>query len=524
MGCPQGVFVIQAGRTIMQAEYHTARSAEPFSVRYVIIRRKIPKWRIAMKHHRFLFVPDSFKGSLSSAEIIRILKEEAKAFFPDAECLCMPIADGGEGTLDAMLSAVGGDRRFVEATDPLLRPIRCCYGVIHKTDSALPSGFDRAGAGMTSNVPLRSGSGRFERDLDKIVPLKSARSYSKAAAASDRNTTPPSARSSDTASSQDTAVIEMAMASGLPLLAPGERNPLHTTTYGTGQLIRAALEDGYRRIIIGIGGSATNDLGLGALSALGVHFRDASGKELIPTGGTLSQICDFETDDFFALAREAKITVMCDITNPLTGPLGAASVFAGQKGASEKEIEILEEGALHICRLIRTKWNAGFARTAGTAAFVPADTPDINAGIISDFSDVPGAGAAGGLGWGLHRFLNARLCSGIDTLIRMYDLDVRLDQVDLVISGEGHADAQSARGKVLSGIGALCRKHNVPLIAIVGGMSMDASALYDCGVTSILTTVNDIMTIESAMHNAEPLMRSAANRLFRLLAACSRSS
>lgn len=371
---------------------------------------------------KFIFAPDSFKGSLTSREIIRILTEQAKEVFPQTEIVPLLTADGGEGTLEAILSSRVGTCKKVPVKDPLFKEITAEYGILK----------------------------------DK------------------------------------TAVVEMAKASGLTLVEKQFRNPLNTTTYGTGQLIADAIKEGCRKIIVGAGGSATNDGGIGVLSALGIKFLDCNGKELMPCGKNLIKICDIDDSGLVPLVTKTKFIVMCDIKNPLLGKSGAARVFAPQKGASLEDIDILERGMKNLKQIVRKKYH-------------------------KDLSEIPGAGAAGGLAWGLCTFLNASMKSGIMTVLELTGFEQKLDGTDLVITGEGHADSQSASGKVLSGIGEICQKKGIPVIAVVGGMAEDAEVLYEKGITSFVTLVNDIMELEYAINNAEILLKNAAKRLFRQL-------
>lgn len=371
---------------------------------------------------KFVFAPDSFKGSLTSQEIIRILAEEAAVVFPDAEIIFLPTADGGEGTLEVILNSRKGKRKKISVKNPLFEEITAEYGILEN----------------------------------------------------------------------GTAIIEMAKASGLPLIQKPFRNPLNTTTYGTGQLITDAMEAGCRTIVVGVGGSATNDGGMGALAALGIRFLDRNGNELVPCGRNMTHICQIDDSSRNPLLAQTKFIIMCDIKNPLLGECGAAKVFASQKGAGFEDIDILENGMKNFREVVRQKYH-------------------------KDLSDIPGTGAAGGLAWGLSTFLNATLQSGISMVLELAEFHKKLENTDLVITGEGHADSQSAEGKVLSGIGAICQEKGIPVIAVVGGMSEDAGILYEKGITSFVPVVNDIMESDYAMKHADRLLKSAAKNLFRQL-------
>lgn len=370
---------------------------------------------------RFLFASDSFKGSLSSGDIIGLLEEKMKQVFPDAICKGVVVADGGEGTVDAILSATGGEREYLDVKNPLLDTVRAYYGKVG-----------------------------------------------------------------------DKAIIEMALASGLPLLKPDERNPLYTSTYGTGELIQSALNNGYRDITIAIGGSATNDGGMGAMIALGVRFLDVDGKELTGIGENLAKVASIDISGLHEAVKDTKFTVMCDVNNPLTGERGATYTFAPQKGAGDKELVILEEGMLHYADIIK--------RDLGV-----------------DINDVAGAGAAGGLGAALMVFLKAKLQAGIERVLDLIEFDTLLEDTDICITGEGRIDWQSAHGKVPSGIGNRCKKKNIPAFVIAGGMGKGASDIYEHGIESIITTVNAPMSVEEAIADARELYADAAERAFRLI-------
>lgn len=369
---------------------------------------------------KILLAPDSFKGSLTSLQVIGHLEKAAREHFPDAEIIRVPIADGGEGTVEAMITAGGGEYRHVHVTDPLGRPVEAVYGVLH---------------------------GR-------------------------------------------TAVIEMAQASGLPLLQQQERNPLVTTTYGTGEMIRAALEEGFREILIGIGGSATNDGGMGAARALGVRFLDAAGREVGQGGQDLAQVEQIDTSCIHPQLKECCITVMCDVDNPLTGPDGATYTFGPQKGAGEAMLVQLEAGMQHYAEVVRRQWGR-------------------------DMDSIPGAGAAGGLGAALAVFFGAGMRKGIDAVMEAVRIDTLLEEVNLVITGEGRMDGQSARGKVPVGIAQRCKQRGIPVIALVGSMGLQAEAVYTAGIDCIFPVIPAPMTLEEAMRQADVLVAEAADRLFR---------
>ncbi|MCI8534033.1 MAG: glycerate kinase [Hungatella sp.] len=371
---------------------------------------------------RFLFASDSFKGSLSSEKIIELLKESAENVFPGCETRGIPIADGGEGTVDAVIAVTKGEKRVIEVHGPLMENVESSYGIFHG----------------------------------------------------------------------DCAIIEMAAASGLPMVSPEKRNPLNTTTYGTGELIRDALDQGYQKISIAIGGSATNDGGMGAMRALGIRFLDAEGKELEGRGSDLAKVVDIDSTNLHSAVAEAEFTVMCDVNNPLTGPKGATYTFGKQKGGTPEILDELEMGMKNYAMVIQKKF-----------------------GINVD--SIAGAGAAGGLGAALCVFLNAEMKSGIETVLDLIDFDGLLEETDLVVTGEGQIDWQSAFGKVPSGIGQRCQAKGIPAVAVVGGMGSGAEKIYEFGVESIIPTINGAMEMEEALERAEELYRGATERMFRMI-------
>lgn len=288
------------------------------------------------------------------------------------------------------------------------------------------------------------------------------------------------------------AIIEMAEASGLPLVPSGKRNPKKTTSCGTGMLIRDALENGITDITIAIGGSATNDGGMGAMQALGIKFLDENNNELTGCGENLSKVKNIDLDNLHHAVAKTNFTVMCDVTNPLLGNQGATYIFGRQKGADDTMLAELEYGMSIYANKIKSI-------------------------IGKDISGKEGSGAAGGLGFALMAFLGAKLQSGIDVVLDLLDFDKKLKDVDLVITGEGRMDNQSAFGKVPSGIGKRCKKMGVPAVAIVGGLLSGYESIYNCGIESVTTTINGAMTIDEALANSEDLYLDAARRLLRMI-------
>lgn len=371
---------------------------------------------------KFLFASDSFKGTLSSEKIIELLTESANKVFPGCETAGTLIADGGEGTVDAVIAMTKGSLIEVSVHGPLMEETTAVYGKIN----------------------------------------------------------------------EESAIIEMAAASGLPMVPAELRNPLNTTTYGTGELIKDALDKGFRNISIALGGSATNDGGMGAMAALGVKFLDNDGKELKGQGSDLAKVAKVDISGLHPAVKEAAFTVMCDVNNPLTGPDGATYTFGKQKGGTPEILDELEAGM------------KSYAKVAGEA-------------LGRDIDNLPGAGAAGGLGAAACGFLNATLKSGIETVLDLIDFDRMLEGVDVVVTGEGRIDWQSAFGKVPSGIGMRCKNKGIPAVAIVGGMGKGAEKIYEFGVESIIPTINGAMDIDEALERAEELYQGAAERMFRFL-------
>lgn len=373
---------------------------------------------------KFLFASDSFKGTLSSQKTAELLTEAAREIFPDCQCDSIVVADGGEGTTDAVLAATDGKKISVQVHGPLWESITCNYGMLD----------------------------------------------------------------------EKRAVMEMAAASGLPLVPEEKKDPRYTTSYGTGEMIADALNRGFRDISIAIGGSATNDGGIGCIRALGGKFLDENNQELKGCGEDLIKIRKIDLSGLNPLIKECKFTVMCDVTNPLCGKDGATYTFGRQKGATPEIQKELETGMCNYRDILKEQF-------------------DLN------MDQIPGAGAAGGLGTALMVFLNGTLKSGIETVLDLVDFDEHLKNVDIVVTGEGATDWQSVFGKVMQGVGVHCKNHHIPAVAIVGSMGTGAEDIFDYGIDSIITTVNGIMPLSDALNHAEELYIGAARRLFRLLKA-----
>lgn len=373
---------------------------------------------------KILFAPDSFKGSLSALESCDILEKVTQRIFPGARTVSVPVADGGEGTVDALLRAMGGRRIQTPVTGPLFEPETAEWGL-------LPDG--------------------------------------------------------------KTAIMEMAQASGLPYVPAECRDPRQTTSLGTGEMMAAALKMGVRNILIGIGGSATNDGGMGMLAALGARFTDKDGQDVRPVGGQMKQVEHVDLTALMPQLKQAQITVICDVTNPLLGENGATFVYGPQKGASPQIREELEAGMAH------------YAAIVSNAA-------------EREIAHFPGAGAAGGLGAALGGVLGAKLKSGIDAVLDAVDFDQKLEGVSLAITGEGRIDGQSVQfGKVPAGVARRCAAKGIPTAVIVGGIGDGAEGLFDLCESTIQTTVNGPMSLEQAMRDAPALYEAAAERLLRAI-------
>jgi glycerate kinase len=371
---------------------------------------------------KIVIAPDSLKESLSAAEAARAIERGVLAACPSAETVRVPVADGGEGTTEALVKATGGEFRTARVTGPLRRPVEARWGVL--------------------------GDGR-------------------------------------------TAVIEMAQASGLELLRPDERDPMRTTTRGTGELIRCALKEGVDRLIIGIGGSATVDGGTGMGRALGVRFLAAGGREIAECcGGRLGDIERIELDGRERRVGEAEFVVASDVTNPLTGPDGAARVYGPQKGATPPEVEELEAGLENLARVIEECLGEGVA-------------------------ELPGAGAAGGLGAGLVAFCGAKLQSGVKTVIEAVHLRERIDGADLVITAEGRLDRQSAFGKATAGVVEAARDGGKPAIALAGALGEGYGELREAGLTAAFCVADRPMDLDTAMERAAEMLERSAEEVVR---------
>nr|WP_028535129.1 glycerate kinase [Paludibacterium yongneupense] len=371
---------------------------------------------------KIVIAPDSFKESLSAAQVAAQIEAGFRCIFPDADYVALPMADGGEGTVDALVAAASGRRVHVTVTGPACAPLPSFFGLL--------------------------GGGRL-------------------------------------------AVIEMAAASGLALLPAACRNPLHTTTRGTGELMLAALDQGCRHLLLGLGGSATSDGGAGMLQALGARLIDREGCS-IPCGGAgLAKLADIDLTTLDPRLAECRIDVACDVDNPLLGPDGAAAVFGPQKGATPGMVAELE---------------AGLGRFADIIA--------MRLGI--DVRAIPGGGAAGGMGAALAGLLGATMRPGIEIVIEAAGLDAALDGADLLITGEGRIDGQTARGKTPMGVARVARQHGVPVIGIAGSLSPDVDAACGHGIDAVFSVLYRPCSLQEALRDAADNIYLAARNVAAL--------
>lgn len=372
--------------------------------------------------NKFILIPDSFKGTMSSSDICAIMAEQIAAVYPDAQAVSLPVADGGEGTVDSFLEALGGEKRILSVTGPLGESMEGFYGIL--------------------------GDGK-------------------------------------------TAVVEMAAAAGLPLVL-GRENPLLTTTYGVGELILNAAKSGVESIVVGLGGSSTNDGGCGAAAAVGVRFLNGAGEAFVPTGGTLKDIASIDISGLHPAVRDVRVTAMCDIDNPMYGPSGAAYIFGPQKGADPAVVEELDAGVRHLAEVIR--------RDLG-----------------QNLDEVPGTGAAGAMGAGMVAFFGASLQMGIETILDVVMFDELASDADIVLTGEGKIDGQSLRGKVVVGVARRASKLGVPVVAVVGDIGDNIAELYGQGISGIFSINRVAVEMDSARSRSRTDMALTVENLLRFL-------
>ncbi len=371
---------------------------------------------------KIVIAPQGFKGNLTALEVARAIETGVKRIVPDAMTVLKPMADGGEGTVQALVDATGGEIVTTGVTGPLGERVSAHWGILS----------------------------------DKV-----------------------------------TAVIEMASASGLPLVPREKLNPLVATTYGTGELIQAALDRGCRKLIIGIGGSATNDGGAGMARALGTRFLDAEGKELPPGGAALARLEHIDVSNLDPRLEGFEVTLASDVNNPLCGPRGASAIYGPQKGATPELVAQLDAALAHYADVIRKDLGV-------------------------DYRDVPGAGAAGGLGMGLMVFLKAQMIPGIDVVIEATNLVADLEGADLVFTAEGRIDCQSAMGKVPTGVALKAKEFGSPVIALAGEVADDCRVVYEQGIDAVLSIAPGPVSLEQSMAVADKYISNAAECAMRL--------
>ena len=371
---------------------------------------------------KFVLIPDSFKGTLSSLKICEIMSNSIKKFFPDAKIVQIPVADGGEGSVDCFLSALGGEKVFITASDPYMQKINAYYG---------------------------------------ILPDKK------------------------------TAVIEMASCAGLPLIE-NNKNPLKTTTFGVGELVLDAISKGVTKIILGLGGSSTNDFGCGMAYALGVRFYDSNGNSFMPVGESLDKVKKIDISNLDNRLSTVEIITMCDIDNPPYGKQGAAHVFAPQKGATETDVVLLDNGVKNMCDVYLKDYGV-------------------------DLSSLKGGGAAGAMGAGMVAFFNSKLQMGINAVLDTVDFIKKIQGADYIFTGEGKIDSQSLRGKVVIGVSRVAKRYGVPVIAIVGGAEGDMQGAYNEGVSAIFTINKLPKDFSVSRYDSEENLQFTTDNLLRIL-------
>jgi len=464
-----------------------------------------------------IIAPDSFKGSLTAPAAALAIERGIRRVLPDARCWRFPVGDGGEGTAACLAEATGGRLERVVVSGPLGEPVEAAYAVLggaaaralagrgglagpaHAGAAAEGRGLDSdgrrdarsgdggglGGAGCSGVAEPGASGGGQDAAVAGPDASRGQRRWSSAGASyadDDPQRTDPTA---DTV-----CVIEMAAASGLGLVPPARRNPLLTTTFGTGQLIRAALDRGCRRFVLALGGSATTDGGAGMLQALGMRLLDSAGRPVGCGGAELARIVTIDDTGFDTRIADSEWLIATDVSHPLIGAQGAARVFGPQKGASPQAVEALDAALRH--------WADRIAAHNGVR-----------------LHDQPGAGAAGGLGGAFQAFFPARQRRGIDVVIELIGLERHLAGAALVFTGEGRIDAQTAAGKAPLGIAQAAKRHGVPVLALAGSVGDGVSLLHEHGISSVHSIIQTPMSLEAAMHNAAVLLEQAAEQALR---------
>lgn len=382
-----------------------------------------------MKDFTIVLAPDSFKESMTAKEVCLAMEKGIKKVNNKINCIHVPMADGGEGTMQSLIDATNGKVYSIKVVGPLSNEVEAQYGIL--------------------------GDG-------------------------------------------EVGVIEMASASGIHLVPKEKRNPLITTTYGTGQLIKACLDKGVKKILIGIGGSSTNDGGVGAMEALGVRFLDEAGRKIGFGGGNLGKLKKIDLSNFDERLSKVEIEVASDVNNPLCGENGASNIFGPQKGATKEMVKILDKNLKHYAEVIKEQCK-------------------------KDVINMPGAGAAGGLGAGLVAFLDGKLKKGIDLVIKYSGLEEKVKSCDMVFTGEGSIDYQTKFGKTPIGVAKVAKKYGKPVIALAGKVGDNIDDLYENGIDSIFGIMRGITSIEEALENGKENVEKASENIMRLINLCEKN-
>ena len=378
---------------------------------------------------KIVIAPNALKSSLTASKAAKVIEAGIKSYDPNIETVLVPVADGGDGLVDVLQGALGGELISCQVKDPLFRRINADYTYV-----------------PTSN----------------------------------------------------TAAIEMALSSGIALLKDTEKNAMLTTTYGTGELIKDAINRGAKKIILGIGGSATNDAGIGMAAALGIKFFDKNNKELEPVGKELINIAKIDMSGIMPEVKDTEFEVACDVENPLSGIDGAAYVYGKQKGATPEDIEFLDKGLKNFAKIVKDQFDL-------------------------DIETIKGAGAAGGLGAGLVVFADAILAKGIDLVFKAVSLEDKIKDADLVFTAEGQIDFQTKFGKAPAGVGNIAKKYNIPCIALAGSIGEKIDELRDCGITATFSICPGPVTLENAIETAEEYMKNTTREIMYTFSASTKN-
>ena len=421
---------------------------------------------------KILIAIDSFKGSLSSKEAGEAIKSGILRVIPDAEVLISPLADGGEGTVETLVEALGGSLETVRVKGPLFQEVEAHYGILSESEKF--------------QAEIKSDTHR------ETLPENPSKAHSEAH--SDAHLEAPSETDSQYSPKDGKlAVMEMSQASGITLVAPEKRNPLKTGSYGVGKMILDAYHKGCRRFLIGIGGSATNDGGIGMLSALGFRFTKENGEEILPIGEGLKDLAGIENASVPEGLLQCSFQIACDVENPLYGENGASLIYGFQKGGNKELLSQMDLWMKHYSELVKE--------------YNPAANPE-----------APGSGAAGGLGFAFRSFLQGELKSGVSLILEETKLSEKMQGADLVITGEGRLDEQSAMGKAPIGVAKLAKAQGIPVLAFAGAVTVGAKACNQAGIDAYFPILRGITTLEEAMNkeNARRNLEDTVEQVIRL--------